>query len=229
MTPRLGRSTASNNEELCSRLRREYFGALTTLDAVVERGMKAFQRYSSPLAGCCCMLLAMRPLAAWWLSLVVAGCASTTAPSPQNPTSVATASDQMGRKVVMDLPSDTGALVSIGGGGEPLVLDFWAPSCKPCVQKVPALVAREAELRAKGVRLILVAVLAMEESTDAARATLASWGVSHPFLIDREEVSRRAAGVVALPSTLVLDRTHVVRWSAEPTSTIDDVIAAVRQ
>jgi thiol-disulfide isomerase/thioredoxin len=133
----------------------------------------------------------------------------------------------VGRKVVMDLPSDTGVLISIGGGGEPLVLDFWAPTCKPCVQKIPALVAREAELRAKGVRLILIAVLAKEESTDAARATLASWGVSHPFLIDREDVSRRAAGVMGLPSTLVLDGTHVVRWVAEPTSTIDEVIGAV--
>lgn len=126
----------------------------------------------------------------------------------------------------MDLPSDTGALVSIGAGGESLVLEFWAPTCKPCAIKVPALVAREAELRSKGTRLILVAVLSKDESTEIARSSLASWGVNHPFLIDHEEVSRHAAGVVGLPATLVLDRKHFVRWTAIPTSSVEDVISA---
>jgi hypothetical protein len=105
----------------------------------------------------------------------------------------------LGRPVVMDLPSDTGVLVSIGSGGEPLVLDFWAPSCAPCEKKVPALVAREGELKENGARLILVGVLADDESTELARATLAGWGVRRPFLVDREDVSSRAAAVTSLP------------------------------
>lgn len=128
----------------------------------------------------------------------------------------------------MDLPSDGGSLVSIGGGGQPLVLDFWAPSCVPCATKVPELVAREPDLRASGARLVLVGVLADGETTEMARETLASWGVERPFLIDREDVSRRAAGVTDLPATLVLNGQHVATWAGSPTSPANDVVAATR-
>lgn len=160
-------------------------------------------------------------------ALVLLGCGASSAqssgassPPPSAP------SPMLGKKVVMDLPSDTGALVSIGGGGEPLVLDFWAPTCVPCQTKLPELVAREGDIQAAGARLILVAVLADDESTEMARETLTSWGVQHPFLIDREDVSRQAAGVTDLPATLVLNAQHVVTWVAPSAPSADDVVAA---
>lgn len=158
-------------------------------------------------------------------ALIVAGCGASGAlsqratrhrPSGHSP--------MLGKKVVMDLPSDIGALVSIGGGGQPLVLDFWAPSCAPCQKKLPELVAREGDLRAVGARLILVAVLSDGESTEMARETLASWGVQRPFLVDREDVSRRAAGVTELPATLILNTEHIATWVASVTTSAEDVV-----
>jgi hypothetical protein len=72
----------------------------------------------------------------------------------------------------------------------------------------------------------LIAVLADNESTDDAQRALASWGVSAPFLVDREGTGRREAGVLDLPATLVLDERGVTKWAAPVGASTADVVAA---
>jgi thiol-disulfide isomerase/thioredoxin len=110
----------------------------------------------------------------------------------------------------------------------PLVLDFFAPTCLPCKDAVPALFAKRAEIEAKGARLVLVGVLADSESTEDARRALASWGVRAPFLKDSGGVSQRELGVDKLPATVILDGKGVVRWVAPDRATAEDVVTAVR-
>lgn len=134
-------------------------------------------------------------------------------------------------EVRLDLPSDTGQLVTVPSGGSgttarAFVVDFWAPSCVPCRKSVPALDAMRRELRANGVELHLVAVLSEDETTESAKKTLRSWGVDSPFLVDRVGASRAAAGVTALPATLVLDRKGTVRWSAPLSAPTADVVTS---
>lgn len=134
----------------------------------------------------------------------------------------------LGRPVNLALPSDDGVLVTVPvESARTTVLDFWAPSCVPCKAKLPELVRREGELRAKGARLVLVAVLAEGESTDKAKETLVSWGVRAPFLIDRGDQSKTQAGVRDLPATLVIDAVGKLLWCAPATANADDVIGAV--
>jgi thiol-disulfide isomerase/thioredoxin len=165
----------------------------------------------------------MSPQRRWPLLLLLLSACGTANPSATSPGSASA----VGKNVALSLPSSTGARVSIGNGGQPLVLDFWSPECKPCRETIPALVHRKSELEAKGASLLLVAVLARDESTDAAKATLASWGVTESFLIDRDNVSMSAAGVRDLPATVVLDAQHNLKWTAPENATPDDVIAAV--
>ncbi len=134
-------------------------------------------------------------------------------------------------EVRLDLPTNGGQLMTIpspssGTTARAFVLDFWAPSCVPCRTSVPALDATRRELRANGVELHLVAVLSEDETTASAEKTLRSWGVDSPFLVDRVGASRAAAGVTALPTTLVLDRVGKVRWSAPLSAPTGDVVAA---
>jgi hypothetical protein len=130
------------------------------------------------------------------------------------------------RRVSFSLPSDDGNLVTVPLPNVTTVIDAWAPTCKPCRDKLPALYARRAEIEARGAKLVLVAVLSQSESTDDARAALASWGVNAPFLIDRGDVLRREAGIASLPATLVLDEREHVRWVAPSNASADDVVSA---
>lgn len=145
-------------------------------------------------------------------------CAKAPASSPSN--------SQSDLRVSFSLPSDDGKLVTVPLPHVTNVLDAWAPSCKPCRDKVPALYARRGEIEARGGKLVLVAVLSDAETTEDARAALRSWGVAASFLIDRGDVLRREAGVSSLPATLVIDEQQHVRWVAPPNASAEDVVAA---
>ena len=153
--------------------------------------------------------------------LLVQSCAKAPASSVPSPASE--------RQVSFSLPSDDGKLVTLPLPNVTTVMDAWAPSCKPCRDKLPALFARRTEMDAHGGKLVLVAVLSESESTEDARAALTSWGVSAPFLIDRGDVLRREAGVASLPATLVIDQQQHVRWTAPTSASADDVVLAARR
>jgi len=152
------------------------------------------------------------------LGVLVAGCGAATPGSAPTTT----------KAVGFSLPSDEGALVTIPvSGARATVLDFFGPTCEPCKAKVPALEAKRTELAAKGAKLVLVGVLGDGESTADAKRALGSWGVSAPFLVDRDGTGKREAGVVNLPATIVIDASGAVTWVATPTATADEVVAAV--
>jgi hypothetical protein len=156
------------------------------------------------------------------LAVVVASCAvphpRASAPSPV-----------LGQAVSFTLPTDSGGLVTVPTADHrALVLDFFGPTCPRCRDTVPALLARKADVEARGAQLVLVGVLGDGESTEDARRALASWGVRAPFLKDGGGVSQKELGVDKLPATVVLDGAGVVRWVATAAATADDVVAAVR-
>ena len=150
------------------------------------------------------------------LSVVaVAGCGAPKAPAAT------------GHAAALDLPSSDGSLVHVPiTGARVTVLDAFGPTCAPCKESVPALVAKQSSLETNGAKLVLVAVLADGESTDDAKKALASWGVKSPFLIDRGGALGRELGVKTLPATLVLDSEGHVVWTAAPGASVDSVVAA---
>lgn len=131
-------------------------------------------------------------------------------------------------RVRLDLPSDEGALVAIPQPSSPFtVIDAFGPTCEPCREKVPALLARRDELATKGARLVLVAVLGDGETTDDAAAALRSWGAPSPFLVDRGSVLARELGLKELPSSYIIDQQGRVRWSGGFGASAEDIVAAV--
>jgi hypothetical protein len=154
------------------------------------------------------------------LALTLVGCSARPAPSSPHP--------MLGKAISLDLPTDKGKLVSMPWRGpRAYVLDFWAPTCKPCREKLPELVGRKRDLEARGAALVLVAILEPSESTDEARRVLASWGVDEPFLVSDSEAARSRAGVPGLPSTMVLDEHGTLRWVAPQQATASDVVGAL--
>lgn len=112
-------------------------------------------------------------------------------------------------------------------GAKATVLEFWSPTCEPCKTRVPALVEREAELRAKGAEVFLVAVLSGDESDRDAEVALEAWGVrAHRSLIDRDQALQSQLGVHALPATAIL-KGDVVHWIAPAEADAGDVVNAV--
>ncbi len=93
--------------------------------------------------------------------------------------------------------------------GRSILLNFWSPTCVPCVTEMPALQrASQEALQAKGARVASL-VLGVEGTPDSA-ATVASFGrkvgATYPLLLDsRLKVSLLEYHVSALPTSVLID------------------------
>ena len=131
-------------------------------------------------------------------------------PAPQLP---ALPAESTRIAVPFELPRVAGGRVSLGDhAGQVVLLNFWATWCAPCRAELPALQALHAALAGDGLRVLAVSVDA--GSAGAVARFAAERGVEFPVLHDpREEVAHRY-GVVAYPTSVVIDRAGRVVFSA---------------
>jgi thiol-disulfide isomerase/thioredoxin len=102
-----------------------------------------------------------------------------------------------------DLDGKTVALESFLGTG-PLVIDFWAVWCKPCVAAMPELNALYTDLEPRGVRVVGI----NEDGQRGAakvKPFVATHGIDFPILLDLNNEARGRLKAMALPTTLLFD------------------------
>lgn len=85
--------------------------------------------------------------------------------------------------------------------GKPVIINFWATWCLPCVEEMPTLDAA----RRANPDLVILAVN-RSESTEAISAFAPKVGVSFPLITDRDGVISERYGVVNLPTTFFINR-----------------------
>jgi len=108
------------------------------------------------------------------------------------------------------LKSATGANLKLSEfRGEVVLLNFWASWCGPCRQEMPLLSELHEQYRDLGFTVLGVNV---EEDTRKARKLLEDAPVSFPVLFDSESVVSREYDVIAMPSTILVDRNGRLRY-----------------
>jgi len=93
--------------------------------------------------------------------------------------------------------------------GEVVMVNFWASWCAPCRQEMPLLEELYDRYADLGFTLLGVNV---EEDSNAALELLKEIPVTFPILLDTENRVSRLYKVVAMPSTVILDRDGRVRY-----------------
>ena len=96
--------------------------------------------------------------------------------------------------------------VDFSTGGAPVVVNFWASWCPPCIEEHPMLLG----LKKQGVPIWGIAYKDVEEKS---RAFLASHG--DPFARSARDDPGRVAidwGVTGVPESFIVDGDGVVRW-----------------
>ena len=105
--------------------------------------------------------------------------------------------------------------------GHPVLLNFWASWCGPCVEELPAL-AQLAEREARsGLRIVAVNY---REEPDAVKRFLARSPVALDVALDRDGAAAKAFDAHVFPTTVAIAADGRVRfvvmgecdWSAEP-------------
>ena len=93
--------------------------------------------------------------------------------------------------------------------GEVVLINFWASWCGPCRQEMPVLSELQDKYKDLGFTVLGVNV---EEDSAPARKLLRELPVSFPVLFDTSNKVSRAYNVVAMPSTVLVDRDGKVRY-----------------
>lgn len=93
--------------------------------------------------------------------------------------------------------------------GEVVMINFWASWCGPCRQEMPILDELYAQYQPLGFTILGVNV---EEDSDKAKALLKDIPVSFPVLFDNQSMVSKLYDVVAMPSTVLVDRDGNVRY-----------------
>lgn len=92
--------------------------------------------------------------------------------------------------------------------GEPLVVNFWATWCGPCVREMPML--RDVSSQMAGA--VTFIGINVQDSPTQAKAFLEDVGVEYVQAVDPDGEFFRAAGGLGMPTTLLVDADGVVRY-----------------
>ncbi len=93
--------------------------------------------------------------------------------------------------------------------GDVVMINFWASWCGPCRQEMPLLDAMYERYQPMGFTLLGVNV---EEDSSKAAALLEEIPVKFPILFDDQNTVSQLYNLVAMPSTVFVDRDGNVRY-----------------
>ncbi|VAW78316.1 hypothetical protein MNBD_GAMMA13-676 [hydrothermal vent metagenome] len=93
--------------------------------------------------------------------------------------------------------------------GEVVMINFWASWCAPCRQEMPLLEELYSQYQPMGFTILGVNV---EEDSSKAKQMLRDIPVSFPILFDNNSKVSKLYNVVAMPSTVLVDRNGNVRY-----------------
>ena len=91
--------------------------------------------------------------------------------------------------------------------GRPVIVNFWASWCGPCVDEFPILVEASVAHRADG---LLVVGIVYRDRSAPARDFMSRMGATWPTAMDPDESVATAYGVIGPPETFFIDRSGVI-------------------
>jgi cytochrome c biogenesis protein CcmG, thiol:disulfide interchange protein DsbE len=92
--------------------------------------------------------------------------------------------------------------------GRPVIVNFWGPSCVPCRDEFPLLIAKGAQYAGDG--LAIVGVLT-DDPPEPARRFATDYGATWPTVEDPDKALKAAYRVAGRPQTYFIDGDGVIR------------------
>ncbi len=93
----------------------------------------------------------------------------------------------------------------------PIVLDFWATWCSPCVEALPELQALQRKYDDAGLTVIGVSVDGPRNFA-RVRPFTASMGLTYPIVLDSDGRLQQLYHVIAIPTAFVIDTTGTITY-----------------
>jgi len=92
--------------------------------------------------------------------------------------------------------------------GHPVVVNFWGPSCVPCRDEFPLLMAKQKQYADDGLRIVGVLT---DDPVEPARRFVADYGATWPTVEDPDRALKSTYRVAGRPQTYFIDGDGIVR------------------
>ena len=133
-----------------------------------------------------------------------------------------------GRAPPFQLEDLDGHVVSlIDFSGRVVAINFWATWCKPCREEIPELVKTHDKFGNRGFTVLGFSRDLIErngqlvKNESAVQSFVEEFKVNYPVLWDTENIFSEHYGGIGMPTTIILDRSHRIRF--RHTGIIDSV------
>jgi cytochrome c biogenesis protein CcmG/thiol:disulfide interchange protein DsbE len=108
-----------------------------------------------------------------------------------------------------ELQNLDGQSISLSGlRGKPVLINFWASWCGPCVSEMPYIQEINKEWSDKG---LIVLAINLGDNASQAEQFLQDHNLSLPVLLDTNKVVAPKYGIRAIPTTFFIDKEGIVR------------------
>lgn len=145
----------------------------------------------------------LAPLIAAFAAVLILGCEAKEMEAPPRP------DPRPAAKVTLE--SISGRMVSISDfKGRPLIVNFWASWCAPCVEEMPRFEKTYKTWKDKGLEIVAIN---LKESRDVAEEFMKKNGYSFTTLLDEDGEASDEFQVFGLPTTFFIDREGIIRYS----------------
>lgn len=91
--------------------------------------------------------------------------------------------------------------------GRPVIINFWASTCGPCVEEFPLLASAAARHQADGLAIVGIV---FRDRSEAARDFMTRMGGTWPAVMDPGEALATKFGIIGPPDTFFIDRSGVL-------------------
>ena len=85
--------------------------------------------------------------------------------------------------------------------GKPVIVNFWATWCGPCVSEIPGFV----NIQKKYGNKIQFIGISLDDEAGVAKKFIKNKGVNYPVIMSKPEIESAYGGVSAIPVTVILD------------------------